>query len=228
MTKIETIERYGFAIIPNVLDDGTCNELIAILNEVGPTTGTLERSGVVYAMRDLLRRIPEAVALASRPSVRAIVERILGPEARVVRGLMLDKRLEANWGVPWHQDLTIAVAERSDCPGFRAWTLKAGIPHVQPPMGFLSQMLTLRIHLDDDSPTNGPLRVIPGSHRSGRLDVEASRRELERGTPVPCLIPRGAPLAMRTFLLRSSSAAEYPVIVGCYTWNSRQSVCPNL
>ena len=34
----------------------------------------------------------------------------------------------------------------------------------------LSQMLTLRIHLDEVTDENGPLRVIPGSHLSSQCD----------------------------------------------------------
>lgn len=204
------IEQTGFAIVPNVLDDPMRRLLIERIDELNERMGSFVRSGIVYALRDLLNRIVEVRDLASSHAVRSIVEPILGPEARVVRGLMFDKRSEANWGVPWHQDLTIAVTDRVEVPGFTAWTLKAEIPHVQPPGEFLSRMLTLRIHLDADSTENGPLRVIPGSHATGRLDATATRDWIERVAPVTCLVPERGVLIMRPLILHSSSASISP------------------
>ena len=43
---------------------------------------------------------------------------------------------------------------------------------MQPPVHVLEDMLALRFHLDDSHEDNGPLRVIPGSHRMGRLSVK--------------------------------------------------------
>ncbi|MBC7925157.1 MAG: phytanoyl-CoA dioxygenase family protein [Bryobacteraceae bacterium] len=36
-------------------------------------------------------------------------------------------------------------------------------------------MVALRLHLDECSEHNGSLRVLPGTHRSGRLDREQNR-----------------------------------------------------
>ena len=146
------VDRTGFAIVPDVLNDPMRRLLVQRIDELNDQAGSLVRSGVVYALRNILHRIVEVRELAGSPPIRSIVESILGSEARVVRGLMFDKRPEANWGVPWHQDLTIAVANRVEVSGFAAWTRKADIPHVQPPEEFLSRMLTLRIHLDADTP----------------------------------------------------------------------------
>ena len=105
-----------------------------------------------------------------------IVRAILGPGAFVVRGLFFDKTLEANWNLPWHQDLTIAVQEREHVPGFGPWTVKAGIPHVHAPSELLERMVTIRLHLDDCDLENGPMRVLPGSHLAGKLDAAAIAR----------------------------------------------------
>jgi hypothetical protein len=43
-------------------------------------------------------------------------------------------------------------------------TIKAGAPHVIASDEILHKMLTLRIHLDEVTDENGPLRVVPGSH----------------------------------------------------------------
>src|SRR5262245_7189469 len=94
----------------------------------------------------------------SRQPFACFVEPILGPGAFVVRGLFFDKTPRANWKVSWHQDLTIAVRVRIEAPGFGPWSLKAGVVHVQPPAEILERMATVRLHLDDCSESNGPLR----------------------------------------------------------------------
>ena len=44
--------------------------------------------------------------------------------------------------------------------------------YVQPPVGILNDILAIRLHLDESEPDNGPLRVIPGSHKQGRISAE--------------------------------------------------------
>jgi ectoine hydroxylase-related dioxygenase (phytanoyl-CoA dioxygenase family) len=139
------------------------------------------------------------------------VRTVPGPGAFVVRGLLFDKTPEANWPVPWHQDLTIAVKARCEAPGYGPWTVKGGVPHVRPPIDVLEGMLTLRVHLDDCDESRGPLRVLPGSHTRGRLDAEETRRWLDRVAPVSCLVPRGGVLLMRPLILHASSPAEVPL-----------------
>jgi ectoine hydroxylase-related dioxygenase (phytanoyl-CoA dioxygenase family) len=112
--------------------------------------------------------------------------------------------------VPWHQDLTVAVQARVAAPGFGPWTVKAGVPHVQPPVGVLERMVTVRVHLDDCDERSGALRVVPGSHRGGRLGAVATRGWLDRVAPVPCPVPAGGALVIRPLLLHASSASDAP------------------
>ncbi len=129
----------------------------------------------------MLERSAEFRAVASSAAVRGLVEPVVGGGAFAVRATLFDKTPEANWKVPWHQDLTIAVAQRIDTPGFTAWSVKDGVYHVQPPSGILEGMLAVRIHLDDCGEDNGPLRVIPGSHRHGRLADDQIERAVASG-----------------------------------------------
>ncbi|HAV63046.1 MAG TPA: phytanoyl-CoA dioxygenase [Verrucomicrobiales bacterium] len=127
-----------------------------------------------------------------------------------VRALLFDKTPQTNWTVSWHQDLSIAVADRIDTPGFGGWSLKEGVWHVQPPATVLERMLTVRLHLDDCGPEHGPLRVVPGSHRLGRLDADAIAG-CRAGTPVEeILCGAGDALVMRPLLLHASSKATRP------------------
>jgi ectoine hydroxylase-related dioxygenase (phytanoyl-CoA dioxygenase family) len=66
----------------------------------------------------------------------------------------------------------------------------------------LETMLTARIHLDEVTGENGPLKVLPGSHRSGTaLDLGA-------GMPHAVLAGRGDVLLMRPLLAHSSGNAD--------------------
>ncbi len=210
MNWAEVIDRDGFAVVPDVIAPAVVAGLIAALDAKRLSPAILERGGRTYAMRDLLREVPETRRLAGSASLRALVEEVLGTGGFVVRGLLFDKTPEANWPVPWHQDLTIAVKAKSDATGYGPWTVKGGVPHVRPPIAVLEAMLTLRVHLDDCDATQGPLRVLPGSHTRGRLDAGEIRRWLDTVPPVHCHVPRGGVLLMRPLILHASSPATQP------------------
>ena len=205
----EDLERDGFAVIPGVLDTHTVAALIAAVSKTGDGAGS-QRRGSVYALRNLLEDVPEVAELADAPAVRALVTPILGPNCFPVRGILFDKTPEANWNVVWHQDLSIAVRERQEAEGFGPWSEKAGVVHVQPPAHILERMLTVRLHLDDCDETNGPLLVLPGSHRGGRLSAPEIQRQRTRTSGVACPVPSGGALLMRPLLLHASSASQSP------------------
>ena len=158
----------------------------------------------------MLDLVPAVRKLAEAPTIRELVDPILGKGAFAVRGILFDKTPAANWKVPWHQDLTIAVQSKSDIPGFRTWTVKDGVPHVQPPTEVLENMLAVRIHLDDCAESNGPLRVIPGSHSKGRLSARQIKSIQELTSCKSCPVGRGGVLLMRPLLLHASSVASSP------------------
>src|SRR5580692_12412693 len=153
------VEEDGFAIVPACLDEA----IVELLSKQFDDTRHPERS---------LLSVPSVRTLALSRPVREIVEAILGPECFAVRGIFFNKTRSSNWKVVWHQDLTIAVRERIDVQGFGPWTTKDGALHVQPPAEVMNEILAIKLHLDDNGPHNGPLRVIRGSHRQGRFSAE--------------------------------------------------------
>jgi ectoine hydroxylase-related dioxygenase (phytanoyl-CoA dioxygenase family) len=176
------------------------------IEELDPVLRLAGRGGI----RDALRRSSVLRNLVSHPRVSAVVAEVLGPHAFAVRGVLFDKHSAANWKVPWHQDLTIAVRRVVPADGYGQWSVKAGIPHVRPPRQVLDGMLTVRVHLDTCDVSDGPLRVLPGSHRYGRLndaEVASCSRSID---PVVCSVPRGGLLVMRPLLVHASSAATKP------------------
>jgi Phytanoyl-CoA dioxygenase (PhyH) len=199
----EQVERDGFVIVPDVFD---AHETAAMLEGFGSDFLQSDAAGA----RNILRTVPCVARLAGSARMRALATGVLGANAFAVRGIFFDKTPGANWKVAWHQDLTIAVRERRDVPGFGPWSRKAGIDHVQPPVEILRGMITLRLHLDDCDEDNGALKVIPGSHLSGRLDAAATRRTVQNRAATCCAVRTGGVLAMRPLLLHASSPACNP------------------
>lgn len=161
-------------------------------------------------VRNLLG-LPSVSQVANSLSIRSLVEPVLGESAFPVRATLFDKTPGANWKVPWHQDLSIAVQARIDVDGFGPWSIKAGVVHVQPPASVLETMLAVRIHLEDCGEENGPLRVIPGSHQQGRLSAEQVQTIVGMATSVNCPVRCGGALLLRPLLLHASSASTSPM-----------------
>ena len=208
--SLAELEKLGFLTFENVLDAKTISILRDELENLLASDAVSKRNESIYGVRNLLNLSPKIREFSETRSVREIAEKLLGRKAKVVRAIYFDKTPDANWKVPWHQDLTIAVKERVESEGFSAWTIKAGIQHVQPPVAVLEKMVTLRFHLDDADETNGALKVVPTSHDSGRLSAdEIKKRRAANGTRV-CSVKKGDCLVMRPLLVHSSSAGSRP------------------
>jgi ectoine hydroxylase-related dioxygenase (phytanoyl-CoA dioxygenase family) len=198
----QNIDRDGFFILDRFLNLELIDRLIQDIESLHLTP---ERAGI----RNILELLPSAQQLAESQQILALVEPILGNLARVVRGIFFDKQPAANWKVPCHQDVTIAVKNRLDLPDYQPWSLKGGIHHVQPPVAILEQMLTVRIHLDKTDESNGALKVIPGSHAHGKLNDDAIEK-WKQTSQIYCNCEPGGILLMRPLLLHASSMAIAP------------------
>lgn len=203
------LARDGVALVARALPLDLVERLCAALDDAPQAARIRTRAGLTYGSRNVLE-VPEVAALVEAPAFRALVEPTLGPGAFAVRGLLFDKQARANWRVPWHQDLVIAVRGRREVPGFTNWSKKAGVLHVQPPVAVLEGMLAVRLHLDEAGPDTGPLRVLPGSHAHGRLSPDEVRAWAERVEPRTCVTPRGGAALLRPLLLHASGLATRP------------------
>ena len=199
---VDAFDRDGFALVPSFADASTVTRLsVAIADHPA-----LSASGCI---RDALS-IPAIRAWASELETLSLASAVLGASAQVVRALVFDKTPNANWPVAWHQDLTIAVAARRDAAGYGPWSEKAGVSHVQPPAAVLERIATVRLHLDPCPAENGALRVLPGTHRNGKLDRGSTAACLDSCDPVVCEADAGDVLLMRPLLLHASSPSRTP------------------
>jgi phytanoyl-CoA dioxygenase PhyH len=130
---------------------------------------------------------------------------ILSADVIPVQCTLFAKSIESNWLVSLHQDLSIPVAERVESPGWQGWSEKEGELFVQPPVSVLDTVLALRFHLDDCNERNGALRVVPGTHRLGRLTTAEAIREKDERGEVCVEVPRGGAMLMKPLLLHASS-----------------------
>jgi hypothetical protein len=161
----------------------------------------------VYGVRNLLEICPAVRFLAGQPHIRQFVVPILGSDAFAARAIFFDKVTGANWSLFFHQDNVIAVSRRLEAEGYVGWSQKAGVWQVQPPAEVLARMVAVRVHLDDSTATNGPLRVIPGSHRCGWIQDELDDWKA-RVPEVVCAVPCGGVVTMCPLTLHASARSE--------------------
>jgi hypothetical protein len=119
----EEVEANGFATCGAVLSPTEIAELLAAISRMNEHPGLRKKTGV-SAVRNLLEECPEIRKLACSQAVRDLIEPVLGTDCFPVRGILFDKVPEANWKVPWHQDVTIAVQNRIEADDFGPWSMK--------------------------------------------------------------------------------------------------------
>ena len=196
----ETIQERGFVTIPEALPQA---DVAGLLEEITHANLRRSRAGVRHALGH------RAVASFARDSrLLGIAQEILGSQAFPFRATLFDKSPEANWLVVWHQDTALPLRERREVPGWGPWSVKEGVIYAHAPESALYGVLALRVHLDDSTARNGPLRVLPGTHTLGVLSDDRIHRLTEQVPPVDCLVPQGGVLAMRPLLVHASSKSR--------------------
>jgi len=175
----------GYTVVANALHADLLQ-----LADTGCETETLSKAGTRNLLRhEWARNIAQAIS--EHPEISTILPATAVP----VQCTYFEKNLEKNWLVPLHRDLSIPVGSRFDAAGWSGWSEKEGVQFVQPPRRVLESIVAVRVHLENNGIENGPLQVVPGSHRDG----------VEDGNRVTCEVPKGGALIMRPLLLHASS-----------------------
>src|ERR1700758_3038863 len=140
------LEVNGFAIQPRLFADDWMNQ--ALDDEIQRSTGR-SKPGFRHAML-----FGSVRAIARCLPVKQLACEVLGPRAFPFSATIFDKSPNANWLVAWHQDTALPVRHRIEVPGWGAWSTKQGIPYAHAPAEVLTQILALRVHLDDSAADN--------------------------------------------------------------------------
>jgi Phytanoyl-CoA dioxygenase (PhyH) len=198
----QEFETRGFELVESVLETGECRIVRRQIDSMGLAAAG-ERNVLA---QDWCR------ALAQRLRRHFGVARRLPQDARAVQCTLFAKSPEHNWLVTLHQDLAVPVRERVESSESRGWSQKEGMLFVQPRLAVLEQLVAVRLHLDDCTAQNGAVRVVPGSHRFGRLGAPQAQELRSASGEVVCALRAGAVLLMRPLLLHASSksAIETP------------------
>jgi ectoine hydroxylase-related dioxygenase (phytanoyl-CoA dioxygenase family) len=181
----------------------TGGEMIALLVSLADLIQRDHRAGIRHVLKH-----PAIKTIAHDRRLLGIARAILGYSAFPFRATLFDKSPESNWLIAWHQDTALPIVEKNSVPGWGPWSVKDEVIYAHAPASALEQVLALRLHLDASTPENGPLRVLPGTHRLGVLsDHRVSQAAAERRA-VECTIQKGGVAAMRPLIVHASSKSE--------------------
>jgi ectoine hydroxylase-related dioxygenase (phytanoyl-CoA dioxygenase family) len=185
----------GFDILHGVLDECVCDTL---------TQYASAANGQGIGSRGLLAH-DWCRALAKNLQTHCALSQLI-PSAHIAAQCnYFEKSSANNWLVPYHQDLSIPVAQRIEHPDLLGWSKKEDVWFVQAPLEVLRQMIAIRIHLDDCGENDGALRVLGGTHRLGLIDTAQIPKLKANATEQLCCVPKGGVLALSPLLLHASS-----------------------
>jgi hypothetical protein len=188
----------GYSVIPNVLNSVDADDVADLISGIlGSKAGTRRLLDIEWCAR-------MADRLACDPRLREF----LPASAQVVQCTLFAKGAASNWLVSLHQDLSVPVAERVESPACSGWSQKQDDTFVQPPISVLQNVLAVRLHLDECDERNGALRVVPGSHRLGRLRPDEVGRAREAHGEHVVSVPKGGAMLMRPLLLHASAKSK--------------------
>jgi ectoine hydroxylase-related dioxygenase (phytanoyl-CoA dioxygenase family) len=190
----------GFAVIADVFDDA---EVQRVLDALRSPAVDRTRAGARHVLG--LRSV---AALAGDTRMLAIAEDFIGGPATPFRATLFDKSPSANWLVTWHQDTALPLRRHVGDPEWGPWSTKSGVLYAHAPASALERVVALRVSLDDSTVTNGPLRVLPATHRDGVLTDAEIEQRARTITPVDCLAGAGGVVAMRPLAVHASSKSS--------------------
>lgn len=190
----------GYAIAPSVF-------AATDIATVGAALENADLARTRAGARNVMR-VPIVRSLASDERLISLASRFIGPGPVAFRATLFDKSSRSNWLISWHQDTALPLRTRVTSPFWGPWTTKSDVLHAIAPAEALAKVIALRVHLDDSTLLNGPLRVVPRSHGDGILSQAQIQHLAESVGAVDCLAPRGGVVAMRPLTVHASSKAR--------------------
>ena len=177
-TELAQYDRDGFLVFNNFLDPETVRrfreDLRAYENDdsVLRSEGTITEPGKqeirsIFGIHELSERFDQ---LTRDPKILAMVHQLLGSDAYIHQSRINFKPGFHGKGFDWHSD-------------FETWHAEDGMPRMR--------AVSFSIALTDNTPFNGPLMLVPGSHKTfvpcvGRTpedNYQSSLKKQELGMP---------------------------------------------
>jgi ectoine hydroxylase-related dioxygenase (phytanoyl-CoA dioxygenase family) len=200
MNWLAGIEQEGFAIVPSVFSGTFVDQILGEITKLSPPRS---KAGVRHALR-----LSPVAEVARHPLLVEIARTVLGPDAFPYRATLFEKSPKANWLVVWHQDTALPLRSQVEVQGWGPWSVKERVLYAHAPASALSQVLALRVHLDDSTADNGPLRVLPRTQTLGVLNNDSIHELSIRVPPVDCTVSKGGVVAMRPLVVHASSKSR--------------------
>jgi phytanoyl-CoA hydroxylase len=158
-------ERVGAIVVPDVLSPAELAELRRVTDSFVERARQVAAHDAIYDLEDShtpamprVRRIksphlhdPAYAALVNHPKIVAVLQDLWGPDIRFDTAKLNMKSAGYGAAVEWHQD----------------W---AFYPHTN------DDLAAVGVMMDDMEPANGPLLIIPGSHKGPVHDHHAEGR----------------------------------------------------
>lgn len=206
---LDALDRDGYALLRGVYERARIEALAAKLETLAETlrdgsVGEEKDEKAAAGVRVPRETFPEAAELLAAPAIAPVLAAALGGNVTLVRVLLFDKNAGAPWKVRWHRDTMIPVDKHRSDATLSGHSVKRNVPHVRATAEILARMLAVRIHIDASTPENGPLEVLPGSHRIADLDAAPSAAAFGLEKKAVCCAAPGDVLLMRPLLLHGS------------------------
>jgi len=199
--KQEILEN-GFTIINDIYSTAEIERIESVIQATDTSKENFRKTEGLFAIRQFLKEIPNVVNLVFNDKLTDLISKLFDKTYFISKSIYFDKPEESNWFVAYHQDLTISVNNKIPVDGFGPWTVKQNQFAVQPPLNYLENNFTIRIHLDETDELNGALKVIPQSHKKGIYRPDAINLSKENETV--CNVKKGGVMIMRPLLMHAS------------------------
>lgn len=195
-----SVANHGYAIVLQVI---IAEDIRRLLSHLEQLTSQRTRAGVRHLLSN-----PTVAEFAADRRMLGIAQSALGSDAFPFKATLFDKSPDSNWLITWHQDTALPLHEKQPTPGWGPWSTKESIIYAHAPASALERVVALRLHLDDSDHENGPLRVIPGSHRRGVLSDQQVETIVGNVEHVTCPIKQGGVIVMRPLIIHASSKSQ--------------------
>lgn len=183
--QLDAYRQEGFVVVHDVLDTGELRRLRSAMDELLAGAASVDAHTALYDLEDThtpeqprVRRLklphqhhPVFHELIRSPKLLGLMTSILGPSVRMHTSKLNLKSADYGAPVEWHQD----------------W---AFYPHTN------DDVLALGVLLDDFTPDNGPMMVVPGTHFGpihdhhhdgvfvGAIDPRRIAADIDRAVPL--------------------------------------------